>query len=363
MSRPRIAVVVGTRPEVIKLAPVYRVLAEVGRFRPVLISTGQHGELLDGALRSFGLRLDDDLSLMSPEQTLNRVASQILSRLPAVLRTWSPAAVLVQGDTTSVFAAALAAYHERIPVGHVEAGLRTYRDGHPFPEEANRQLTDRISRWCFAPTRSARDNLIAERIDPGRIHITGNTGVDSLLETMRQANLNVAAEPFVLVTLHRRESLNGSLEGILLGLRDFLESTPEAAAVWPIHPNPRVSLVAHQLFANCERVRLVEPLAHVDFVATLARARLVLTDSGGIQEEAPSLGKRVLVARETTERPEALRANQTMLVGRDREGVRNALHAAWREPMSTVQVPAPNPFGDGEAGRRIAHILEADLRR
>lgn len=355
-----IALVVGTRPEAVKMAPVHRALRGTG-LQPVLISTGQHRELLETAFAPLGLVPDHELSVMTEGQTLNEIAARVLERLPPLLERIRPAALLVQGDTTTSLAAALGAYHLRIPVGHVEAGLRTYDHEHPFPEEANRQLADRLCRWCFAPTEGARQNLLSERIDPAAIHVTGNTAVDSLLWMLEQGGEAEPGEPYLLVTLHRRESFGEPLRALAGAVRDFLERTPDATVLWPVHPNPNVGRVAEELLAGVARVRLVEPMGYAGFARALAGCRIVLTDSGGIQEEAPSLGKVVLVARETTERPEALEGGRNRLVGRDRETVARALAEAWKEEPYAGPLPAPNPYGDGRTGGRIAEILAREL--
>ncbi|HEX3131888.1 MAG TPA: UDP-N-acetylglucosamine 2-epimerase (non-hydrolyzing) [Thermoanaerobaculia bacterium] len=354
-----VALIVGTRPEAVKMAPVHRALVRAG-LQPVLISTGQHRELLETALAPLGLAPDHELAVMTEGQTPNQIAARVLERLPPLLESVRPAALLVQGDTTTSLAAALCAYHLQIPVGHVEAGLRTYDHEHPFPEEANRQLADRLCRWCFAPTEGARRNLLSERIDPAVIHVTGNTAVDSLLWMLERSKAE-PAEPYLLVTLHRRESFGDPLRSLVGAVRDFLDRTPEATALWPVHPNPNVAQVAEELLAEVERVRLVEPMGYAGFARALAGCRIVLSDSGGIQEEAPSLGKIVLVARETTERPEALEGGRNRLVGRDRETVARALAQAWQEEPYSGPLPALNPYGDGRAGERIAEILKIDL--
>lgn len=353
----RIAVVVGTRPEAIKMAPVYRALADTDGVEPVLISSGQHRELLDSALEPLGLEPDYELSVMSQGQTPNDVASRVLERLPPLLEEIEPAVLLVQGDTTTVLAAALAAYHLGVPVGHVEAGLRTYDHRNPFPEEGNRQLVDRISRWCFAPTETSAENLRRERIDEASIHVTGNTAVDSLLWMLERPPERPVPKAGLLITLHRRESFGEPLREILEGVKEFLDATPDATALWPVHPNPNVRKFADDVLSGVDRLELVAPLEYRDFVHVLAACRLVLTDSGGIQEEAPSLGKRVLVARETTERPEAVTAGLNRLLGRDRNEIAAGLANTWTEPTYRSSLPAANPYGDGKAGRRIAEIL------
>ncbi len=357
----RCALVVGTRPEAIKVAPVYRAILEQGVLEPVVISTGQHDDLLRDTMGSVGLPMHHDLRVMEVGQEPAGVFARVAERLPRVLRDVLPAAVLVQGDTTSALAAALIGYYAGISVGHVEAGLRSYDHGHPFPEEGNRQMIARVCRWCFAPTEAARQNLSSERIEAERIHVTGNTAIDSVIWAVGRAEASAADEPYVLVTLHRRESFGEPLREILAGLRDFLDRRSDARAVWPMHPNPNVRRVAEEVLGGSQSVRITAPLGFVRFAALMAKARVVLTDSGGIQEEAPSLGKRALVARETTERPEAIESGQNWLVGRTADGVADALERAWSEPPYLGPVPAASPYGDGHAGARIAEIVAREL--
>lgn len=360
MTLPKVAIAVGTRPEVIKLAPVLRALERSGCCEPVLVSTGQHRELLETAFGPFGLEPRHCLDVMTPNQSIDQVIVRVVERMSGLLRTLAPDAILVQGDTTSALASALAAYSMRIPVGHVEAGLRTYDHDNPFPEEANRQLVDRISEWCFAPTESARANLVAERIDARRIHVTGNTVVDALLWAIERSDTRCEPDT-LLVTLHRRESFGEPFREILLALCDFLDATPGARALWPLHPNPNVLHALEAIAAHRERIEIVPPMDYLCFAGALASCRMVLTDSGGLQEEGPSLGKTVLVAREHTERPEALAGGRNRVVGRKRSRVRQALVEAWREPPYTGPLPAPNPYGDGRASERIARVLARGL--
>jgi len=359
--KTRVVVVVGTRPEAIKLAPVYRALAKVPQLTPVLVSTGQHTDLLRTALEVFTLKPDYELKVMTPAQSLATTAARILERFTLVLEELQPAAVLVQGDTTTAFAAGLAAFYAGIPVGHVEAGLRTGDLANPFPEEANRQMVARVCQWCFAPTPQSRDNLLAERIPAQRIHVTGNTGIDALLESLGELQPRPSPRPIVLMTLHRRESFGEPLREILLGVLDFLHATPEARVIWPVHPNPAVMPLINEVLAQTDRVERIPPQGYRVFAELLASSRLILTDSGGIQEEAPSLGKRVLVARDTTERPEAVQTGQNRLIGRNRSRVAEELRRAWVEPTYAGPIPAPNPYGDGQASRRLVEILAQDL--
>ncbi len=374
----KVVLIIGTRPEAIKMAPVWRALEEQSGIEPFLVSTGQHRELLDDALLSLGLEVDLNLDVMRPDQSLDQLSARILERLPRVLATHSPDALLVQGDTTTAMAATLCAFHHRLPVGHVEAGLRTGNLNAPFPEEGNRQLIDRLSRWCFAPTESAAENLHAEGIERARVFVTGNTGIDSLLWALEQGHGDVsppassAGSDFVLMTLHRRESFGAPLEAILNGVADFLVAEPGAQVLWPVHPNPRIADALETLDSSrdgeagqpLERLVRVAPPSYLTFARWMAESRLLFTDSGGLQEEGPSLGKRVLVARDTTERPEALETSdpkvpggRNLLVGRRRDAVATALRDAWLEPPYHGPLPAPNPYGDGEAARRIVEIL------
>ena len=360
MSRRNVALIVGTRPEAIKMAPVHRALRTSAELDPILISTGQHRELLQSALEPLELSPDHDLDVMTPNQSAADVIARVVERLSKLLQQIEPSALLVQGDTTSVLAAGLAAYSMRIPVGHVEAGLRTYDHDHPFPEEANRQMVDRISRWCFVPTEGARQNLLGERIAEDRVHLTHNTAVDAILWARDRSSYECAPDT-LLITLHRRESFGQPLVEILSGVCDFLEAKPEARALWPVHPNPNVREAVESLGGREKRIELVEPMDYLSFAGAIATCRLAISDSGGVQEEAPSLGKRVLVAREQTERPEAVDSGQNILVGRDRERVRDTLLAHWSEAPYAGSLPAPNPYGDGHAGERIAEILRRDL--
>ncbi len=364
----KVALVIGTRPEAIKMAPVVRALRNDPATEPILISTGQHRELLTGTLESLAMVPDHDLALMTDSQTPNGLSAQILQQLPEVFHQVDPAAVLVQGDTTTAMAAGLAAFHQQTPVGHIEAGLRTGDLDSPFPEEGNRLILDRIARWCFAPTAGAADNLRAESIDADRIVVTGNTGIDSLLWMLAHpetVTIDAPSRDFILLTLHRRESFGAPLRAIVHGVCDFLQIQPEASVVWPMHPNPnvRAALEAAKSTVVGKQIQIVPPPAYGAFCQLLAQCRLVLSDSGGVQEECPSLGKRVLVARETTERPEAIDSGHNLLVGRERAAVSAALEQAWHEPIYDGPIPAPNPYGDGQAAERILSVLKNQLLR
>ena len=365
--RRRVMFCFGTRPEAIKLAPVIRELARHPReFQPVVLVTAQHRQMLDQVLRVFDIRPDHDLDVMRPGQSLADVTVGVLRGVELVLRRARPDMVVVQGDTTSALAAALAAFYERIPVGHVEAGLRTNDKYSPYPEEMNRRLVSSLADLHFAPTRAARENLLREGVPRHRIRVTGNTVVDAL-KAMRRSKAKwhvpvldrIAPDQHViLVTAHRRESFGPGFERICRALRMLVERNPDVEVVYPVHLNPNVRKPVRAILGRTPRVHLIEPLEYLPFVRLMERAYLILTDSGGIQEEAPALGKPVLVMRDVTERPEAVIAGTAKLVGTDTEVIVSAterlLHsaAAYRK-----MARARNPFGDGRASRRIAAAL------
>jgi len=302
---------------------------------------------------------DVSLDLMEEGQEPARVVSRVIDHVVPLLRQMAPRAMIVQGDTSTVLGAALAAWYLRIPIAHVEAGLRTGDLGDPFPEEGNRQLVDRLATWLFAPTPLAATNLAAEGLPANRVEVTGNTAVDEILVAAQKGGTPLPPGT-ILVTLHRRESFGGPMEAILGGLGDFLAAVPEARAVWALHPNPEMRRLAASR-TDLDRLSIVRPMSYLDFAAALRSCRMVLTDSGGVQEEAPTFGVPCLVARDVTERPEAVLAGSNRVVGRTREGVHDALLEAWAAPPWTGPVPAPNPYGDGRAAERVARRLEKDL--
>lgn len=359
----RILAVAGTRPEVVKLAPVLRALAAEDWAEPRLLVTAQHRELLDRMLAFFELRADGDLDLMRPDQDLASLTSRMVRALDEALAREAPAAVLAQGDTTTVFVTALCCFYRGIPFGHVEAGLRTGDARAPFPEEMNRRLTAPLARWHFAPTRGAAANLAREAIPDARIFVTGNTVVDALAlvrPKLRPERWRPAGgRKLVLVTAHRREHFGPRFAAVCRALAT-LATRPDVELLYPVHPNPNVAGPARRLLAGSARVRLVEPLDYPDFLSALAAADLVLTDSGGVQEEAPAFGVPVLVLRDKTERPEGIAAGVARLVGTDPERI---VRAAGRllDAAGTPRTPRPNPYGDGRAAARIAQVLAADL--
>lgn len=364
----KLACIVGTRPEAIKMAPVIQASAARQGCRPVVVATAQHRELLDQALGWFGITADYDLGLMETDQPVHALMARALPPLVALLAAERPDWVLVQGDTTTAFCAALAAFYEKIPVGHVEAGLRTGDLHCPFPEEANRRLTDALAQHCFAPTQRARDNLLAEGIPPERITVTGNTGIDALFMLHeggaapsggQLAQVGPDAR-IVLVTVHRRESFGSPLEAICRALRRLVLEHPDVTVVYPVHPNPHVRDPVYHHLDACPRIRLVEPLPYPDLVQLMRHATLVLTDSGGIQEEAPSLGKPVLVLREVTERPEGLEAGVAILVGTDEDRIVAEASRLLRDQAAyAAMARRVNPYGDGKAAERILDVLVA----
>lgn len=358
----------GTRPEAIKLAPIIRAVRADPGLRARVLLTAQHRELLDQTLASFGLAADVDLDLMRPDQSLAQFTSRALEAVDQVLALERPDIVLVQGDTTTVLAVALAAFYRGIAVGHVEAGLRSFDLANPFPEEANRRLTGQLASLHFAPTRRAEGNLMREGIPPERIHLTGNTVVDALHWMLERPDLPGTPAAWrqlssqgtcrVLVTLHRRESWGAALAAICRALRRAVDSCEQLHLLYPVHPQPRVRETVASLLAGHARIALVEPLDYAENVVAMRDATFVVTDSGGIQEEAPVLGKPVLVVREVTERPEAVEAGVAWLVGTGEDTVYAAVTALARdEDRRRSMARAISPFGDGRASERVVATI------
>jgi UDP-N-acetylglucosamine 2-epimerase (non-hydrolysing) len=365
----KIAVVAGTRPEVIKLVPVVQALREMPGIQPLFISTGQHRQMLDQALAVFGEKPDLDLQVMSSTQTLHEVTTRALSGMREVLERERPDWVVVQGDTVTAFAAALAAFYSRIPVAHVEAGLRSGDRHAPFPEEVNRRMVDQLSEALFAPTAEAAALLKAEGFAPSTIHVTGNTVVDALLSVrarLRQHPVAVRGLPeamlegrrMLLVTAHRRESFGDAFREMCLALRRIVDDAPEVCVVYPVHLNPNVDGPARALLAGHERIALLEPAGYAEFVTLLERAHIVLTDSGGVQEEAPTFAKPLLVLREVTERPEGIAAGVARLVGTSGARIHAETMRLLRDDAAYRRMASGhNPYGDGQASGRIARFL------
>ena len=356
--------VFGTRPEAIKMCPLVNELKTRKEIETIVCVTGQHRQMLDQVLEAFSVVPDYDLSVMKERQTLFDVTTNILNRIREVLETVRPDVVLVHGDTSTTFVTALACYYLQIPVGHVEAGLRTYNIYSPYPEEFNRQAVGIIAAYHFAPTELSKENLLKEGKKPETIYVTGNTAIDALKTTVRKDYTHPVLEwakdsRLIMITAHRRENLGEPMKHMFRAIRRVCDEHPDIKAVYPIHMNPAVRETAQAILGDDERIRIIEPLDVLDFHNFLARSYLILTDSGGIQEEAPSLGKPVLVMRDTTERPEGIAAGTLKLVGTDEgtiyENFKMLLEdqEAYRK-MST----ASNPYGDGFASKRIADILE-----
>ena len=360
----KILLVFGTRPEAVKMCPLVQELRARREIKSVVCVTGQHREMLDQILATFSVVPDYDLSVMKDSQTLFDVTTGVLEGLKGVLEAEKPDIVLVQGDTTTAFAAALAAYYLRIPVGHVEAGLRTQDIYSPYPEEFNRQAVSIVSRYSFAPTEQAKENLLAEGRDPGTIHVTGNTVIDALKMTVRADYTHpelawAAGKRLILITAHRRENLGEPMRHMFRAIRRVLDEHDDVRAIYPIHRNPAVRETAAEVFGGDERIHIIEPLDVLDFHNFLARSYLVLTDSGGIQEEATALGKPTLVMRNTTERPEGITSGTLRLVGTDENAVSRALSALLDDADEYGKMAhSACPYGDGKACVRIADILE-----
>lgn len=357
--------VVGTRPEAIKMAPIVHALRRWRGISVRLLLTGQHRDLLDQALASFGLRGDLDLDLMRPNQSLSGLAARILEAIDPVLAEAPPGMVLAQGDTTSVMAAAIACFHRRIPFGHVEAGLRTGDLQHPFPEEFNRIVAGRVATLNFAPTEGARRALLREGISPESIHVTGNTVIDALLNVASRAP-QITGLPrnrrLILMTMHRRESFGPPAEQVLAAVRGLCAAFPDVHVLYPVHPNPNIRDLAHTILGGHPQVTLTEPLNYPSLVAAMQQCTLVLTDSGGLQEEAPALGKPVLVLREVTERPEAVELGVAKLVGTAPDRIFAEVSTLLTDAHAyAAMAKGVSPYGDGKAAERIASLVAAAI--
>ncbi len=364
-----VLIVFGTRPEAIKMAPIVQSIKSSPYLKAITCSTGQHREMLDQVLDIFSMTPDYDLKLMQPNQDLYSITSGCLLKMREVLNAVKPDAVLVQGDTTTAFATALAAFYEKIPVGHVEAGLRTYDKYSPFPEEINRHLITPIADWHFAPTQDSVLNLENENVSSEKIFLTGNTSIDALKWVAERSDLSerfvklIGNRKLILMTAHRRENFGKPLERIFSAVREFAETHPDFHIVYPVHRNPNVTLPAAQWLSQIPNVSLVEPLGYLDLVSLMKQAHLVLTDSGGLQEEAPTLGKPVLVLRESTERPEAVKSGTAILVGSDPKLILKRLTelSSSSSRLYRSMARAINPFGSGHAALAITRILEREL--
>ena len=359
----KVMLVFGTRPEAIKMCPLVNELKTRKEIETVVCVTGQHRQMLDQVLEAFSVTPDYDLSIMKENQTLFDVTTSILERIKAVLEAERPDVVLVHGDTSTSFVTALAAFYMRIPVGHVEAGLRTYNIYSPYPEEFNRQGVGIIAKYHFAPTTTARDNLIKEGKNPDDIYVTGNTSIDALRTTVREEYDHPELEwakgsRLIVLTAHRRENLGEPMRNMFRAIKRIVDEYDDLKVIYPIHMNPAVRSAASEIFGDDERFHIIEPLDVLDFHNFIARSYLILTDSGGIQEEAPGLGKPVLVMRDTTERPEGIAAGTLKLVGTNEEKIYEEFKRLITDKSAyDAMSHASNPYGDGFASKRIADVL------
>lgn len=355
--------VFGTRPEAIKMAPLVKELEKRENIKSIVCVTAQHREMLDQVLNIFDIKPDYDLNIMKQGQTLSEITSRVLMGLEEVIQKENPNIILVHGDTTTTFASSLAAFYNKIDIGHVEAGLRTYNKYSPFPEEANRIMVDRISDLYFAPTEVSKDNLLKENIDSNKIFITGNTAIDAMKYTVNDNYNNplfdwVGDDKLILLTAHRRENLGEPMRNIFKAVKRLVNDNNNIKVIYPIHLNPRVREIANEVFDNDNRIKLIEPLEVIDFHNFINKSYLILTDSGGIQEEAPSLGKPVLVLRDTTERPEGIKAGTLKLVGTDEDTIYDEANILLNNKNEYDKMSkASNPYGDGLASKYITDII------
>lgn len=363
----KVMLVFGTRPEAIKMCPLVKELYTREEIQTIVCVTGQHRQMLDQVLTAFDVTPDYDLSIMKERQTLFDVTISILEKIKAILEFERPNVVLVHGDTTTTFVTALAAFYLQIPVGHVEAGLRTYNISSPYPEEFNRQATGIVSKFNFAPTEVSKRNLLNEGKDPKTIFVTGNTAIDALKTTVKETYVHPELEwakdsRLIMLTAHRRENLGEPLRHMFRAIKRIVDETDDIKVIYPVHMNPAVRSAAKEILGGNERIHIIEPLEVLDFHNFLYRSYLILTDSGGIQEEAPSLGKPVLVMRDTTERPEGIKAGTLKLVGTEEETIYSEFRKLLNDANEYEKMSrANNPYGDGFACKRIADILEASL--
>jgi len=369
----KIMPVFGTRPEAIKMAPLLKILEAQEEIQTITTVTAQHREMLDQVLQLFKLIPVYDLNIMQPEQSLTEVTVSVLSKIGEIISKEKPDLMLVHGDTATTFASSLAAFYHKIPLGHVEAGLRTYNKYSPYPEEMNRKLTGCLADLHFAPTQTAKEALLKEGVPPRQIFVTGNTVIDALLQTVNKGykfkddtlkQLDFDNRKILLLTTHRRENIGERMEHIFKAVKEIVELHHDTVAVVPVHLNPAVQELAQKVFGGIERVKLVPPLAYEEFVNLMDRCYLVLTDSGGLQEEAPALGKPVLVLRDTTERPEAIAAGTVKLIGIEQERIIAETSSLLTNPTAYRKMAAAvNPYGDGRAAERILQAIRYFFRR
>ena len=360
--KKRIMVVFGTRPEAIKMAPLVNELKKSKHLEPIVVVTAQHREMLDQVLKAFNITPDYDLDVMRANQTLSHITSRVLERIESIIKEESPDMVLVHGDTTTTFAAALAAFYQEVSVGHVEAGLRTYDKYAPYPEELNRQMTTRLSDLHFAPTTRAKNNLLAENVGSDSIFVTGNTVIDALNTTVTSSYKSDVLDEYegkriILLTAHRRENLGEPMKRIFQAMKTIVNTHRDVVIIYPMHKNPKVRELASE-YLNHERIQLIEPLEVLDFHNFAAKSEIILTDSGGIQEEAPSLNKPMLVLRDVTERPEGVESGVLKLVGTDYNEIVNSTNNLLRDEKLYDKISnVENPYGDGDASIRIVESI------
>ena len=363
MNKIKVMTVFGTRPETIKMAPLVKELRSRPEIECIVCVTAQHRQMLDQVLRAFDITPDYDLDIMKPGQTLSDITVNVLKGLEGVIKEVQPHIVLVHGDTSTTFAGALAAFYQQVAIGHVEAGLRTYNKYSPFPEEANRQFVGTIADMNFAPTEKSKENLLAEGKDPATISVTGNTAIDAMQTTVREDYYDEHTEwakdsRLIVLTAHRRENLGEPMRQMFRAIRRIINEHPDVKVIYPVHLNPIVVNTAKEILGDCDRIKLIAPMEVVEFHNLLARSHLILTDSGGIQEEAPSLGKPVIVLRDTTERPEGIAAGTLKLAGTDEETIYNMVKELLNDQTEYDRMShASNPYGDGLASRRITDAI------
>lgn len=365
MKKIKVMPIFGTRPEAIKMAPLVLALKERSdEFETVVTVTAQHREMLDQVLEIFKITPDHDLNVMQPDQTLATITTSVLTKLDKVIKEERPDIILVHGDTSTTFAASLAAFYNQVAIGHVEAGLRTWNKYSPYPEEMNRQLTDVMADLYFAPTKESKQNLLHEAHDAKNIYVTGNTAIDALKQTVDNNYDHEILEDIdpdkkiVLVTMHRRENQGKPMEEVFNAIKEVVNSHPEVEVIYPVHLSPAVQKIAHQVFDSVSRVHLIKPLDVVDFHNLAARSHFIMSDSGGVQEEAPALGKPVLVLRDTTERPEGIKAGTLKLVGTKKENIKAEMEKLLTDEKSYQEMAqAKNPYGDGTASQKILDAI------
>ena len=363
MKKVKVMTIFGTRPEAIKMAPLVKELEKRDEIESIICVTAQHREMLDQVLNIFKIKPDYDLNIMKQGQTLSEITSRVLMGLEEVIQKEKPNIILVHGDTTTTFAGALAAFYNKVDIGHVEAGLRTYNKYSPFPEEANRLMVDRITDMYFAPTDTSKNNLLKEGIDENKIYVTGNTAIDAMKYTVNNEYNNeifnwIGEDKLVLLTAHRRENLGEPMYNIFKAVKRLVDDNQDIKVIYPIHMNPLVRKIANEVIGNCDRIKIIEPLEVIDFHNFINKSYLILTDSGGIQEEAPSLGKPVLVLRDTTERPEGIEAGTLKLVGTDEDIIYNEVSILLNDKTAYNKMSkATNPYGDGFTSEKIVDAI------